>query len=263
MLIDVFNQMRTGTGTHEWAEITFNIQSGCSNGCLYCYARAKALETGTIDIQSQWLTETINPRAVERQWRKREGVIMFPTTHDITRKNLSYVLTALKNILSAGNNVLIVSKPDPYCIKQLCKDLEVYKNQILFRFTIGSTDREICAFWEPNAPTPEERLEALKWAHQHKYRTSVSMEPMLGNVEMAVNTFRTVVPFVNDKVWIGKMNKVQKRIDMSNDVIRSAAEKIVNNQRDEEILRLYHTLNLEPKVRWKDSVKRILSKYRL
>ena len=80
---------------------------------------------------------------------------------------------------AASNEVLVVSKPRVACVKRLCAELLPYRDQIVFRFSIGSTDSAVLSFWEPGAPGFEERLECLRIAHISEYVTSVSCEPML------------------------------------------------------------------------------------
>jgi len=43
---DTFDIQRQGTGTKEWEDVTENIQKGCANNCLYCYAADKAAKMG-------------------------------------------------------------------------------------------------------------------------------------------------------------------------------------------------------------------------
>lgn len=87
---------------------------------------------------------------------------MFPSTHDITPKHLDLAIDFLKRLLGNGNKVLIVSKPSFECIKWICDSFVDYKDHILFRFTIGSTDNKTLKFWEPNAPDYSERKKALE-----------------------------------------------------------------------------------------------------
>ena len=259
--IDQFSKDRSGTGTNEWAEIKHNIQKGCPHGCLYCYACESALRYKRISSREEWLTETINLNAVNKKWGKRDGVIMFPTTHDITPTNLDACVTTLANMLVMGNKVLIVSKPHLSCIQRLCADLEHWKEQILFRFTIGSLDTGTCSFWEPGAPPPWERYLALEHASSQGFQTSVSMEPMLEGCREAVVTFEMVKKYVTETVWIGKMNKMKTRVDMTNPGNKVMVEDLKYQQRDESILKLVERLKDEPKVRWKDSIKAVMKQY--
>jgi DNA repair photolyase len=258
---DEFNNQRNDTGTREWAEINANIQKGCSNNCLYCYAMSNALRFGQIQTHEQWGQETIDWKAVNKKWPKRDGVIMFPTAHDITPSNLDAAITALRNMLAPGNKVLVVSKPRLDCIVALCKELKDYSAQLLFRFTIGSTDWRTCAFWEPGAPEPRDRIAALNYAYGKGFRTSVSMEPLLAGIGMAIQTYGTVVPFVTDDIWIGKMNKIRSRVDTSIADNLIAVESLEQLQRNEEILRLVGILGKEKNVRWKDSIQAVIHRY--
>lgn len=256
-----FTTERAGTGTNEWAEHKYNIDQGCMHGCLYCYACESALRYNRINERDEWLIPRTNIKAVQKRWRKQDGVIMFPTTHDITPDNLEACTQTLRNMLVAGNQVLIVSKPHLECIKSLCESLYQYKDQILFRFTIGTLLRDLITFWEPGAPKPIERVESLKWAYSYGFKTSVSMEPMLDTVDATVYIFRILSDYVTETIWIGKMNRIRSRVDISDPNILKVVQKLEHLQRDEEILRLVGQLNISPKVRWKDSIKEVIKKY--
>ena len=166
-------------------------------------------------------------------------------------------------MLEKGNKLLIVSKPRLDCITPLLSALFPYRDQVLFRFTIGSIDPKLCLFWEPGAPSPLERFECLKLAYNNGYKTSVSVEPMLGGNNVTFAVFNSVIDFVTDTIWIGKMNKPRLRVDMTNPDNIIAVEAIENMQCDSEIITLYHRLGDSPKVRWKDSIKAVLVKNNL
>jgi len=126
-------------GTKEWAVKTVNCSQGCEHDCRYCYARYNAVHRfGTVASVNDWPNMQIRQKAVDRRYGKYPGVVMFPSTHDITPSILSECLTVLRKLLEAGNQVLIVSKPHLECIRAICRDFEQYKSQIQFRFTIGS-----------------------------------------------------------------------------------------------------------------------------
>ena len=194
--------------------------------------------------------------AIEKGYRKREGKFMFPTTHDITPANLADCLTVLQKILRSGNEVLIVSKPHLPCIQKLCAELRDYKSQILFRITIGSVDNEVLKFWEPNATTFEERLEALQWAHQEGYQTSVSCEPMLDtHIDMVVQAAK---PYVTDAIWLGRVNRLRQTIAINcpDDVVtKERAEQLLAEQPDDYLRELYERFKDDPQIKFKDSIK--------
>ena len=252
-----FDNKREGTGTREWAEISENIARGCSHNCLYCYAAQNAQRFKTRE-RSDWSREELTKRASITHYPKRDGVIMFPTAHDITPANVDAYQRVALLMLAAGNKLLIVSKPHLACIKRLCEAFRPYKDSILFRFTIGTLDEKVSRHWEPGAPLPEERIDALAFAHQQGFRTSVSAEPLLGGPKCARELLIVVRPFVTDSVWIGKMNKIRQRVDMKDPANTEAVAAIEKTQCDAEIKRMFDELDGDPIVRWKDSVTEVM-----
>lgn len=167
-------------GTKEWADRSENCLNGCSHDCKYCYAKATAVRFGH-NTPLNWKNETLKPNILKKGFRKWEGKIMFPSAHDITPAHLDDCMDYLEHMLRPGNQVTIVTKPHLDCVKAICQEFGWYKDKILFRFTIGSSDLTTLKFWEPNAPDFTERLESLKYAFSQGYQTSVSCEPMLDN----------------------------------------------------------------------------------
>ena len=98
----MFDKERTGTGTREWSDFSFNIGRGCANNCLYCYARADALRFGLIKSPAEWLSETLTKNAHLSSYPKKDGVIMFPTTHDITPFYLPDFIRVAHSLLEKG-----------------------------------------------------------------------------------------------------------------------------------------------------------------
>lgn len=249
---------RNGFGTKEWSDHSRNCMTGCSNDCAYCYARASAITKGQVANRGAWTKEVPKESELKRTHKKVDGLVMFPTQHDTTPENIKYNLPYLTGILEAGNEVLFVSKANLSCIQELCSKLDGYKKQLLIRVTIGSMHPLLCKFWERNAPSPQERVQALHHAFKAGFQTSVSMEPILHGVDDAVATFRAVEPFVTEKIWIGTMNSVETRVDMTNPNFKKAVGEISQLQSKGEVRRLYEALKDEPKVAWKESISKIV-----
>jgi DNA repair photolyase len=234
--------------------------SGCSNNCWYCYARADSIRFKRKTTED-WAVEEPLRDKVNKGYSKREGTIMFPTSHDITEGNLEFTLPVLTKLIDAGNKVLVVSKPKPETVEPICDALSGHEDQILFRFTIGSMDPSVLAFWEPDAPTFAERLYSLMYAWRGGWQTSVSMEPMLDCHEFPVcQMVNTLAPYITDSIWIGKMNKVAQRLSVNRAPRRvlQEAEVLEAAWDDAAILELYDALKDHPKVKWKDGIKKIV-----
>ena len=61
-----------------------------------------------------------------------------------------------------------------------------------------------------------------------------------------------------DAIWIGKMNHAKRRVRPRNDEEREAVALLEHEQRDGVIHALYQRWCEEPKVKWKDSIKRVV-----
>ena len=247
------------SGVGEWASHSVNIQTAsCSNDCRYCYAKANSIRFGKTTA-ARWKDETINPRLVHQKRRKLEGTVMAFTQHDITPANVGACAQVLVNLLMAGNKVLIVSKPHLDCTRTLCESLEEWKPQILFRFTIGSSSDAVLKKWEPNAPSFDERIASLKFAHACGYQTSVSCEPMLDrDIDKVIIAVRD---FVTDAIWLGKPNKIVQRVVANNPNdpgAKADAEALEALFTDEWVMGLYNKCRLDPKIKWKDSIKAVV-----
>ena len=75
------------SGFQEWAAVSINIVTGCSNDCKYCYAKAIFSRFKKSNGQ-EWKDEIIRTEAVKKGYRKCKGKVGFPSTHDITPNNL-------------------------------------------------------------------------------------------------------------------------------------------------------------------------------
>jgi DNA repair photolyase len=246
------------TGTQEWAATNVNIQDGCEHDCRYCYAKTMAIRFKRATAAS-WGKPRLRQHDVHRRFTKRAGRIMFPTAHDITDQNIEECLSVLRRMLVAGNDLLIVSKPRLSCVKSLCEELHQFRTQIVFRFSMGSTDNAVLAYWEPGAPSFKTRLSCLQYAYAKDFQTSVSGEPMLdGNPDGLIAAVR---PYVTDSIWLGKINRLRNILPFNcpddKEAIRRG-EELVSLQSDKAIEALYASYREDPLIKWKDSIKAVV-----
>jgi DNA repair photolyase len=246
-------------GTYEWAVKNANFINGCKHDCKYCYSKEMAIRFKR-KTPLNWQDEEVNFPQLEKKIKKVEGYIMFPSSHDITPENLTYSIQFLDKLLKAENKVLIVSKPHLNIIETICKTFSIYKSKILFRFSIGSLNSTTLKFWEPNAPNYEERKLSLIHAFNNGFNTSISCEPMLDNhIEELVDELS---PYVTDSIWLGKMNFLLRRLKMNgiNDNSTLAkAHELIESQSDSNIIKLYHRLSSNRKIKWKESIKKVVN----
>jgi hypothetical protein len=250
-----------GKGTEEWSEHQEAGFLGCSNNCRYCYAKKNAKRFGW-KAETPWSQMIPNYRKLAAGYRKRGGITMYPTSHDITtdivkldkfeiqhlsnegkipakgykelmclaEKRFAWSVVdlcifQLKKLLKSGNLVLITTKPDPHCIQQLMYQLRQWRDQIVFRFTITSLSEHRLRHWEPHAPTFFERERALMHAHREGWTTSVSIEPYLD--PDPVPLLLRVFPYVTETVWLGKLNYKTTEFN-SDETVRAISRRLLS-----------------------------------
>ena len=246
-------------GIKEWSIASANFITGCEHDCKYCFSKAAAIYRSK-KTQTTWKEETVKPNKLTKEWRLlKSGRYMLPSTHDITPRHLNESIQFLKNILRPGNEVLIVSKPHLECIQTICDEFTQYKDKILFRFTIGSSDNDTLKFWEPGAPSFDERISSLKYAHEAGYATSISCEPMLDDkIDLVIDAVR---PYVTHSIWIGKVNKMKWRLQMNTEItdeLKEKANQLYSWQSDFAIKNLYDRYKFDRLVKWKGDIKTVV-----
>jgi len=119
-----------------------------------------------------------------------------------------------------------------------------------FRFTITSLNNQLLSFWEPNAPSFEERFASLKYAYENDFMTSVSIEPFL---DYAPRTLINMLsPSVTESIWLGPMNYIPSNSIPKVD--KHHYEEVRNNYRIEHLWEIYEELRDNPIIRFKDSM---------
>jgi len=248
-------------GTKEWATKTLNLYHGCRNNCLYCYSRYNWCVRYKRMKVEKWGEMKFNKKAFDRKpYKLKEGRIMFPSQHDIFPETVDKTIEYLRGWLEVGNEILITTKPRLECVGKIMDAFEDFKDQIVWRFTITSTNEQSVRFWEPDAPLFPERVASLDYAFNRGWKTSVSCEPYL---DMTIKPLvHILLPSVTDSIWIGKMNFVEQRVDTTgwkkddfkflDQVDMSQTDDYIKNE-------LYNEFKDNPKIRWKDSIKKVLN----
>jgi DNA repair photolyase len=252
----VVKKQRAGHGTQEWSVKTINCCTGCSHDCRYCYAKGMATRFKQV-TKGNWPNEKIRPHHVKEKHKNYGGQVMFPSSHDITPNNFDACKKVLKNLLEVGNKVLVVSKPHLECIEQICSEFQDYKEQIIFRFTIGACDDSLLSYWEPNAPGYSERKASLKHTYERGFKTSVSVEPMLdsANIDALISDLS---PYVTHSIWVGKMNHIGRFAKGGDQDLQREVDRIRQGQADAKIKEIYDRHRNNSKIRWKKEIKKVV-----
>lgn len=203
-------------------------------------------------------SQIVDEKKVNKNYRKRKGRIMFPTSHDITLRNLQATVEILEKLQDSGNTVLLTTKPDFNCIQWICDHFYLKgKGWIQFRFTITSTNDLELQQWEPNAPSFNERMKSLQYAFERGFRTSISIEPYLDpHLKVLIEK---VEPYVTESIWIGIMNK--RMLPPEGKALYEETEKEYQYSKDfiQEQLPVWEQV-AKGKLRLKDSIRNMFDK---
>lgn len=256
--------MKNKTGTYEWAKRTRNIFIGCQHGCKYCYARA--IKTKFNQFSNEWTKPILDTERYNLKFfHMLKGDTMYPSTHDIHPDDIDFHINFLQRLLPMiEGKLIIVSKPHIESIKEICTKFKdsSYKESILFRFSIGSIENETLKYWEPFAPSFEERLECLQYAYHQGFQTSVSCEPMLDDCISSV--ISRTNPFVSESIWIGKANQLKARMTINGFVDKEDVlmiEQLEQWQNDKAIINLFRKYRHNDIIKWKDSISKVIEKH--
>jgi DNA repair photolyase len=207
-----FNKKGTD-GTNEWSPRSLNIYYGCPNNCKYCYAKNiwERFRKEKGGLPEKWCEIVPNQKIINKGFKKvkTEGKhkfdYMFPTSHDIVESNLKDYLKVLNKILKVGNSVLITTKPNFECIKEICSLIikNDYQEQVEFMMTITSLNHKLLDEYEPNAPGIQERLDSLVYVYKNDIVANVSIEPFLDRDPIPL--IKAVQPWAST-IWLGVMS---------------------------------------------------------
>lgn len=195
----------------EYSPLAINYLSHCDFGCEYCFG-----------------TRLTNMQNKQNKGCKQFQVIK-PTSADWLR-----IENSAKHWIGCNEQILLSFLHDPYCdaeigeTRRLLNILNQYGHKVSIltknpekalgdldimkdmgdRFKIGTTltfdnDPHSLKF-EPNAPLPQSRFEAMKEFEKQGIITWVSFEPVIMPTQ-SLNLLRQVVGFI-DHVKVGKVN---------------------------------------------------------
>lgn len=165
------------------ADFCINPYVGCSHACRYCYARFMTEYTGHDEPWGEFVDVRVNAvealrRQLERR-RKKGGTVLVGTVTDAYQpleRELGLTGAVLAALAGEGFDVTILTKSD-----LVARDVETLRelDSCAVEMTITTLDDDVRTAFEPGAPSPARRLEALRFLRDKGVRTSVSVGPVL------------------------------------------------------------------------------------
>jgi DNA repair photolyase len=190
-----------------------NPYTGCSHGCLYCYATFMKRFTGHAERWGSFVDAKINaPDLLDRQLKraKKDTVLLSSVCDPYQPAEKKYKLTrqCLEVLLKHNFPVEILTKSD-----LVLRDLDLIKQfkEISVGWSITTDDEKIKRIFEPGSPTIAARLKAAQTVHDEGIETYAFIGPILPmNPEALAKKLIGKV----DSVLIDKMNYNYKVIGL-------------------------------------------------
>ncbi|MEM1748789.1 MAG: radical SAM protein [Sulfolobales archaeon] len=156
-----------------------NPYTGCSHGCIYCYARTYIKDFNRPRVKEKLL---INIAADLSKIPANMLITMSNSSDPYTppEGRLAVTREVLKKVLGRGHPLLIITKSD-----LVVRDIDILQEgRVVVSVTITTIDDSTAKLLEPNAPPPSKRLKALKTLTEHGIVTTVRIDP--------------IIPYIND-----------------------------------------------------------------
>lgn len=165
----------------EYNELAINLFTGCGHNCIYCYgADVLHQDKETFEKHPKIRVTPLDIQRSAREWRARgearRVLLCFITDPyqpleqetQLTRK----IIMALHD---ADLNVIILTKGGLRSVR----DFDLLTPKDAYATTLTCLNPKDSLYWEPHAALPDERLQALKLAHDKGIETWVSFEPVI------------------------------------------------------------------------------------
>lgn len=199
----------------EYADLAVNLYSGCSHGCIYCFAprtmhkersvfhgEPKPRKNVLVDLMDdcQRLTGSVTP-----------PILMSFASDPYQPLEVEMGLTsqALQILRIRDLSWTILTKGG----MRAMPDFSLYRKGDTFGTTLTFLSTEQSRIWEPGAALPDDRIEAIKVAHSLGIRTWVSLEPVIDLVETLeiIDATKDIVDFYT----VGPLNYHEKAKNMN------------------------------------------------
>ena len=217
----------------DYATDNITVYRFCPYQCRYCWAWRLGI------FRSRIVRGKYDPlREATKYLYKYNRIIVVSFTSDpyppqeaekqLTRKVLS--------ILSKSRNRVLVLTKNPILA---LRDIDIMlQGDVWLGTTITTIDDKVASDWEPRAPPPSQRLNALLYAKKRGIRTWLSVEPIIPGTTYPEEIIRETLWYVDFYV-LGSLNYVkQLRLQFREEDLREWYDKHVK-----PAIKLLKTLN--------------------
>ncbi len=234
----------------EYAALAANLYTSCTHGCLYCYAprcmqRKRDLFHTTASVRKNALKLFAADCAEYAEQHLAEPVLMSFVSDPYQPDELELRITRKALEIAAGHKVPIhiLTKGGTRAIQDFPILVET-GTQAAFACTLTVYDKSWSAKLEPCAAEPEDRLQALKAAHDAGISTWVSFEPSIDE-QSVIKFIRLSHSYVNlykvgaisgDKTISTIRNWREYELNVINELEKYEKKYIIKNDLKKELM---------------------------
>jgi len=192
-------------------DYSFNCYTGCSHGCVYCYARFMQRFHPHNEAWGKFVDVKINaPDALARQLRRAKPGSVFTCSAcdgwQPAEKHYKLTRICCEMLLSAGFRLNVLTKS-----KLVLRDLDIFTGRdVCIGVTITTPDEKHARVWEPRSSSVAERVQILKEAKARGLETAVMFGPLLPRIsdtpEALGRLFSLAADADVDRIWTDAMN---------------------------------------------------------
>jgi len=187
-----------------------NPYTGCVHGCVYCYARFMKRLTGHTERWGHFLDAKVNAREVlERQLKRRrepikDAVVLSSVTDPYLPAESGFQLTRgiLEVLLEHQVPTSILTKSD-----LVVRDIDLLRQfkECSVGLSLMTVDEGIARRFEPRAPSPTRRIQALRELKANNIYTYAFISPYLPRLSN-IDTLMEALGGVIDEVGVEALN---------------------------------------------------------
>lgn len=224
-------------------EYSLNPYLGCSFDCEYCYINGSKYANSTNSFYIKSNAVEILKSQLKQKLKSRERAVFLIGSATDPYIDIEKELFLTRDILKLFNRfrfpVHIVTKSDLILrdidiLRKinnnaiLPKDIANLKSKIIITFSFSTIDEKIAKLFEPKAPSPKRRIEAIKKLKKENFLVGVSLMPLL--------------PYISDtEIAIDKMLAEFKNIGC--DYIFSGGLTLFGDTASDSKIKYYKILN--------------------
>ena len=186
----------------DWYGVDYNMNlyRGCCHGCIYCDSRSSCYHIENFDtVKGKKNALTILVRELSK--KKDHGVVgigSMSDTYNPFEKQYEVTRGALKLLSKYDFGVAIDTKSD-----MILRDIDLLKeisakNNVIIKFTITTSDDDLCRIIEPHVCVSSKRYAAVRTLSENGIFAGIMMNPVLPFITDGEEDIRKLVRLAHE-----------------------------------------------------------------